>query len=102
MVQKRARTLAIWTALSLAPALAVAQTPGPAPQPAQPPGPPGPTAVTPGAASSAAPAGSLGGYAWGPTKPVTHRTVARRAGPEATLPGFESLADGTTRLFVQL
>jgi len=28
--------------------------------------------------------------------------VQRRPGPEATLPGFESLADGTTRLFVQL
>jgi hypothetical protein len=83
--------------MSLAPALAVAQTPAPAPAPpAQPVAPAAPPA-------SAAPAGSLGGYAWNNAKPAPARGWVHRArGPEATLPGFETLADGTTRLFVQL
>lgn len=81
------------------PALAAAQTPA---QPAAPPG-PQPAAPQPSAGASAAPAGSLGGYAWGPPKPAARGWVRRGiAGPDATLPGFESLADGSTRLFVQL
>ena len=84
--------------MSLAPALAVAQTPGPAPAP-----PPAPPAQPAPPGSAAAPAGSLGGYAWNNAKPAPARGWVHRArGPEATLPGFETLADGTTRLFVQL
>jgi hypothetical protein len=95
---KRARSLAIWAAVSLSPALALAQPTAPAP------GAPGPApADTAPAASSAAPAGSLGSYAWSSTPQKRVAGVRRHAaGPEATLPGFESLADGSTRLFVQL
>jgi hypothetical protein len=82
----------IWAFVSLSPALAFAQASTPDL------GGPPPTA------SSAAPAGSLGSYAWSSTPPArrTGGVRARAKGPEATLPGFESLADGSTRLFVQL
>ncbi len=87
--------------MSLAPALAVAQTPGPAPAP--PPAPPAQPAPATPPGSAVAPAGSLGGYAWNNAKPAPARGWVHRArGPDATLPGFETLADGTTRLFVQL
>ncbi len=93
----------------------VAAQPGKASAPAQPP--PAPAGVAPaGPADPAAPAAddktpkkpvvAATGYGWGDPKPkkgAPARVVARRvAGPVATLPGFEMLPDGGSRLFVDL
>jgi hypothetical protein len=65
----------------------------------------------PGAGATTAepkkPAGNTGGYSFkdapAPKRAATTRGVVRRAsGPVATLPGFEQLGDGGSRLFVQL
>ncbi|MGH7298476.1 MAG: hypothetical protein ACRELB_26280, partial [Polyangiaceae bacterium] len=70
-----------------------------APAPGEPSAPP---------AASATPVIPATGYGWS-TKPRKHgtwhpRLHGRKAAgaPDAILPGFETLADGTTRLFVQL
>jgi hypothetical protein len=97
-------TFALVSLFALGPAVAFAQSapsaPGPAPaaQPADP--------APADTSTSALPAltGSLGGYSWGgPPKATSGRHwVHRAAGPEAALPGFEELADGASRLFVEL
>lgn len=94
-------------------------TKGPTAAPPQPP-PPGAAAAPapggptdPGAPGPAAddktpkkPVVAATGYGWGDPKPkkgAPFRPVARRAaGPVATLPGFEMLPDGGSRLFVDL
>jgi hypothetical protein len=94
-------------ALGLAPALAFAQAAGPQPTP--------PPADTGAAPPAAAPAGSAPavvpatGYGWS-TTPQKHGgrrrvgAVHPKAGPPAgtIIPGFETLADGSSRVFVQL
>ena len=76
----------------------------PAPAPA-----PAPTDSTAPAASSAPSVVPATGYGWSTTPPKHHGVAPARAGatgaagaPDAILPGFETLADGSTRLFVQL
>lgn len=114
-----ARSLAS-LALVLVPAVAAAQA-GPPPPGGSPP-PPGGGGAGPARAEPAPPPdpGSggakpaaddpkapkdVGGYAYS-DKPVKRATTARRlprrAGPQATFPGFEQLPDGGSRLFVQL
>lgn len=109
--------------VTLEAAPAAAQTPTAAPAAPPPPGggtlpvapvPPAPGGAAAPAAPAAAPgsqpaaqgdkpAGSAAGYAYS-DKPVAKARVVRRApaGPTATLPGFEQLPDGGSRLFVQL
>jgi hypothetical protein len=79
------------------------QAPGPAPAATSSPSDPAPADT----AATALPAltGSLGGYSWGDAPKAAapnRRWVHRAAGPEAALPGFEELADGASRLFVEL
>jgi hypothetical protein len=113
----RAKVLAVslglgFVLLPLAPAIARAQdgpaptgTPQPAPAPTAAPE-PGDTNAAP--ASSAAPVIPATGYGWSTTPrkhgPGRHRPHTPRGtgAPDAILPGFETLGDGTTRLFVQL
>jgi hypothetical protein len=103
-----ARAAALVATIGLAPAVALAQAPA--------------TSATGGAAASATspppePAGSstssaqpvvpATGYGWTTPKRQTDRRPATRAarrgdGPDALMPGFETLADGSTRLFVEL
>jgi hypothetical protein len=72
-------------------------------------------ATTPSAsASDSKPARPVGGYSYSDPKPVKGQQqnpppvakrapqVAKATGPVATLPGFETLGDGSTRVFVQL
>ncbi|MBX3188726.1 MAG: hypothetical protein KF819_17040 [Labilithrix sp.] len=98
-------------ALVVVPAVASAQGASPPP--------PGGGAPPPGGAAPAEPAGAAAaapekaepktpaaGYAYS-DKPAARRApvgraVVRRAGPQATFPGFEQLPDGGSRLFVQL
>jgi hypothetical protein len=98
----------LFALVAVGPAIALAQSappgppPAPAGQPAAQPADPGPT----DAPTTPLPAltGSLGGYSWGDApKPSPGRRWVRRAtGPEAALPGFEELADGASRLFVEM
>ncbi len=91
---------ALGAVFALGPAMALAQS-APGPAPATPPADPAPADT----ATTALPAltGSLGGYSWGTAPKATGRHwVHRAAGPEAALPGFEELADGASRLFVEL
>lgn len=70
-------------------------------------------------ASNARPARPMGGYSYSDPKPAKNKegqapaqpappprprapVLPKAAGPVATLPGFETLGDGTTRVFVQL
>jgi hypothetical protein len=91
--------------LGLVPALAGAQE-SPAPTAASTAA-PAPTDSTAPAASSAPPVVPATGYGWS-TTPARHGGHARphvprsSKAPDAILPGFETLADGSTRLFVQL
>lgn len=99
--------------LVLVPALAAAQdTPAPTgeAQPAgtQAPAPAGTDTAAP-AASSAPAVTPATGYGWSTTPPrhaprprSPGRTAHASQAPDAILPGFETLADGSTRLFVQL
>jgi hypothetical protein len=89
------------------PASTAAPSPAPAPSPgSSPAGPADPNAPP---AASAAPVVPATGYGWS-TTPKKHGPWHRTARPsrpltnkpDAILPGFETLADGTTRLFVQL
>ncbi len=101
--------------MGLVPSVAPAQTTGP--QPAPPPPDTSAPATPPGAA---APAGSdapakpvvpATGYGWS-TKPAgrphlrvrgAHASAASSVSPNGTvIPGFETLADGTSRVFVQM
>jgi len=102
-------TIAMAGLIGLVPSVAPAQTAGPQPAP-----PPPDTAAPPAAPGSAAPAKPVvpaTGYGWS-TKPAGHsraRLRATRAGaasaanPAGTvIPGFETLADGSSRVFVQM
>lgn len=104
------RVLAL--ALVLAPAVAAAQGATPAPPP--PPGggaAPAPAPSDPGTAPAAdekkGEKGEVGGFTFS-DKPArrgaapARRVVRRTSGPQATFPGFEQLADGGSRFFVQL
>ena len=112
------RGRSIWCAVifvsALAPALALAQAPGPsAPTPAGPPT-PAPADAPAAAPSSSATPSPATGYGWSATRATgaTGTTTAptgrrwtgtpRNAAPDATFPGFETLGDGSSRLFVQL
>ncbi|HEY8040462.1 MAG TPA: hypothetical protein VIF15_11740 [Polyangiaceae bacterium] len=110
-----ARALAILAAIGLFPAIALAQSTVTT-APAAPPSPPAATdtpAGTTAPGDTAAPSGSARvvvpatGYGWSttPKKKATTRVRALRVKvqtPDAILPGFETLADGSTRLFVEL
>lgn len=103
-----ARAALLTALIGLCPVVALAQATPPA-------GTAGPTG--PATTDTAAPAASAGpsatvypgatGYGWstkprkhGPWHPHTPVARARSQSPDALLPGFETLADGTTRLFV--
>jgi hypothetical protein len=65
--------------------------------------------AAPSASASAAPVFPATGYGWSTTpkktNPATHtrvRNARLSQTPDAILPGFETLGDGATRLFVQL
>jgi hypothetical protein len=116
-----ARAALLAAMFGLVPALAAAQAPtatGTQPSATTPAGTPAVPTPTPATTDSAAPAGSAPaaapvipatGYGWS-TTPKKHgprgATPARRARidttPDVVLPGFETLADGSSRLFVQL
>jgi hypothetical protein len=106
-----ARVALIVALAGLAPAVALAQGAGPqSPTPSTPA--PAPTDASAAASGSAAPAKPVvpaTGYGWRttPAKPSNGhgRVRAVRVKSEPTgsvIPGFETLADGSTRLFVQL
>ncbi|HEX8789957.1 MAG TPA: hypothetical protein VF765_03330 [Polyangiaceae bacterium] len=105
-------------ALAVAPAVALAQGAGPAPAapgdtgaaatataPALT-GAPAGGAAAPASSSSSAPVVPATGYGWSttPATPKHHiRAVrARPNTPDAIMPGFEMLADGSSQLFVEL
>ncbi|HEY1693679.1 MAG TPA: hypothetical protein VGG39_16035 [Polyangiaceae bacterium] len=106
------RAALLTAALALAPAVASSARAQDAPAAT------GPAQAPPAAAptDSAAPSGSAApvipatGYGWsttphrhGPHRPRRPgRAAANAQKPDAILPGFETLADGSTRLFVQL
>jgi len=93
--------------LGLAPAVALAQGAGPQPTPA--PADTSGQSAAPTSSGSARPVVPATGYGWS-TTPVKHggrvriRAIRAKAGAPAgtVIPGFETLADGTTRVFVQL
>jgi hypothetical protein len=110
-----ARAALLAAVIGIVPAIAWAQAPAPTatgpqpqPQPAPAPSDTGAAGTAPAAepSASAKPVVPATGYGWSttPKRHVTHpRTRAARAGtPDAILPGFETLADGSTRLFVIL
>ena len=94
--------------VGLIPAMARAQATT-APDPTAAPAQPAPTeTAAPAATGSAAPVVPATGYGWsttpkkpghGPTRP--HLRAHMSQSPDAILPGFETLGDGSTRLFVQ-
>ena len=98
--------------IGLVPAIGLAQTPGASASSAAVATPPAPAAAAPAAApsasASAAPVIPATGYGWSdpkqPPKPAHRapRASHRPDAPNATMSGFESLADGSTRLFVEL
>jgi hypothetical protein len=105
-----ARAALLTALIGLFPVVALAQAPAPT-DPARQAGPATADTAAPAAsgASSAPPAFPATGYGWSTTpKRRTgghlrpHAPVARAQSrtPDAILPGFETLADGTTRLFV--
>jgi hypothetical protein len=108
------RAAAIVALLDVAPAVAVAQTsagaaPGTAAPESIPSAAPSSTATTGAPAEGSAPVVPATGYGWSdPKKPGTGASTVRAShhvksdGPEATLPGFETLGDGSSRLFVEL
>ena len=100
----RGRSIAAIVALGLAPALAFAQGVGP-----QPPAPPPADTSATGGTGSAKPVVPATGYGWS-TTPAKHtggrarlRPMRANTAPTGTvIPGFETLADGSSRVFVQL
>lgn len=104
-----ARAAALFGAIGLVPGVAVAQAPvssgagatggtaSATPAPAEPAG---------STTSSAKPVVPATGYGWTTPKRTTDyrptRAAHRGEGPDALMPGFETLADGSTRLFVEL
>jgi hypothetical protein len=103
------RAVAACAALAVTPAFALAQGTGPAPADTSTGAPS--LAPSPEAPSSAAPSASVvpaTGYGWS-TAPATKRHVRKiRAAsaapqtPDAIMPGFEMLADGSSQLYVEL
>jgi hypothetical protein len=103
-----ARAALLTALIGLFPVVALAQAAAPtdtAVQPAPAPTDPAP----PPASASAAPAFPATGFGWSTTPKkvgLATRTHVRSGrptqAPDAILPGFETLADGATRLFVQL
>lgn len=97
-----------WIALGLAPAIASAQDSSNAAPP--PGGAPAPAATEKAdekkgdeAPKADEKKGDIGGYAYSDKPaPVRARRAVRRTGPFATLPGFEQLPDGGSRLQVHL
>jgi hypothetical protein len=104
-----ARVAALFGTIGLVPAIALAQAPVPSATGAT-----GgtssamsPTAEAPSSSTSPAqPVVPATGYGWTTPKRKTDHRPARVAhrgeGPDALMPGFETLADGSTRLFVEL
>lgn len=107
-----ARAVAAGAVLAVAPTLALAQGAGPAPAPSPAASAPSSTGDSTSAApppASAAPSASVvpaTGYGWSttPAKPRRHVRAVRaaRQTPDAIMPGFQMLADGTSQLFVEL
>jgi len=105
-----ARAVVLLALMGLVPAAAYAQQPAgatPSAPPTATPAPP-PGAPPQGSAAPAQPVYPATGYGWSPPprhagvrvhKPRAHK---RPAAPDAIMPGFETLADGSTRLFVEL
>jgi hypothetical protein len=101
----KARATLLTAMMGIFPLAALAQAPPPTAAPA-----PGDTAApAPATSTSAAPVFPATGYGWSTTPaprrprhghPRPARVVSQT--PDAVLPGFETLADGSTRLFVQL
>jgi hypothetical protein len=101
-----ARAAALCAALAVAPALAMAQGAGPAPTAS------GDGSAAAPADTGAAPAASSAtvvpatGYGWSPSPAPKHHVRAVRASnaqtPDAVMPGFEMLADGSSQLYVEL
>jgi hypothetical protein len=114
----KARAAACLVAVGVLPAAgALAQSAGPpAAQPGEAPAATGTASEAPSAAPSpsAAPVYPATGYGWSPPKPHTptkarpgsRRGAAARSGEggqhDAAVPGFETLGDGSTRLFIEL
>jgi hypothetical protein len=102
-----ARAAVVCAALAVAPALAMAQGAGPAPAGSGQGSPPAPaeTAAPAAPAASSATVIPATGYGWTPTPAPKHHVHAVRAaktGPDAIMPGFEMLADGSSQLYVEL
>ncbi len=109
----RARAVACLVAVAVLPVAALAQS-GPAPAGGDSNAPAGATGSTgaeaPSAsASSARPVYTATGYGWSPPPQRPHGSTAhsqahrsRSGEPDSATPGFETLADGSTRLFVEL
>jgi hypothetical protein len=109
-----ARAALLAAVIGMIPAIARGQAPspaatGPQPQPSPAPSDTGGTgaAESPAPSAPAKPVVPATGYGWSttPRKHVTRPRVRARMGPQAPdaiLPGFETLADGSTRLFVIL
>ncbi len=95
-----------WTlvaASALAPALAAAQAPA-ASSPTST-APAAPAADSPATSASAKPVTPATGYGWSVPKAAPGHVRAakgKRAAPDALMPGFELLPDGSTRFFVEL
>jgi hypothetical protein len=105
-----ARAAAACAALAVAPALAMAQGAGPAPAGSGEgsAAPPADTAApaAPAASSATANPATATGYGWSTTPAPRHHVRAVRAAkaqtPDAIMPGFEMLADGSSQLYVEL
>ena len=109
-----ARAALLAAGLCVVPVVAAAQEPAPTAAPAATSTVAAPAATDPGAAAetsapSAKPSFPATGYGWSTTPPKrvphgpAHPGRARaHTGPDVVLPGFETLADGSSRLFVQL
>jgi hypothetical protein len=96
-MKSRARTVALLAVVAAAPALALAQTTVPT--------------TGGGAATTTAPAGTdtgappATGFGWSTPHVKLRKPTAKRAkstAPDVIEPGFETLADGSSRLFVEL
>ncbi|HTQ42281.1 MAG TPA: hypothetical protein VMI75_05930 [Polyangiaceae bacterium] len=101
-----ARAAVVCAALAVAPALAMAQGAGPAPASSGEgaPGAPADTGAAPAASSATVIPAT--GYGWSTAPAPKHHVRAVRAskaqGPDAVMPGFEMLADGSSQLYVEL
>ena len=113
VMKSRARWVALFAAVAVVPVVALAQTtvPGPGSATASAggaaPGSSGGAPTPPGGSASARPVVPATGYGWTTPKHTVklRRPTAKKAvpgTPDVIEPGFETLADGSSRLFVEL